>query len=122
MMLRLPDVLRRWPAVAQRFGRLDLHSPTAISGALLRAQLLAGGDPRREPVAVFFAFAETRAAFPGAWRLMSGLLAEAQARTNGLLLEPPGEALEQLCIAVLYRRVTFDDVARQFDEWLTPLR
>jgi hypothetical protein len=63
---------------------------------------------------MFFAFADRRRAFPFAWKLMADFITRAQARVNGLTLEATGEELERLCVDVLYRRVTWEDVQRWF--------
>jgi len=116
------DVLRWRPAIASRYERIDVVNEAAVQRALDRAITLADGDEHAEPAAVFMAFAETRAAFPGAWRLMAALLAERQAMAPGYGLTATAPELAALCSDVLHRRAHAADVAARFDAWLSPIR
>lgn len=113
-------MLRWWPQIAQRYRRLGIANETVIEKALARARELAQEAPFDEPAAVFFAFAETRAAFPGARRLMAALLAQRQAMELGCELNATTEDLAALCLDVLHRRADFEGIRSRFETWLVP--
>jgi hypothetical protein len=114
MILDADQLVTGYPFIAARHRRVPICDAGAVHGCCARAQTLACGDPREEPAAMFFAFADRRRAFPFAWKLMADFITRAQARVNGLTLEATGEELERLCVDVLYRRVTWEDVQRWF--------
>ena len=116
------DVLRWWPAIAARYERLDIVNDAALRRALTRASVLAADDDSLEPAALFVAFAETRAAFPGAWRLMAALLAQRQAMELGYDLTASSHELSKLCSDVLHRRADATLVVERFRLWLVPIR
>lgn len=99
------DALVAWyPFVARRWPRVALCDPMAVRAACSQAAALAGDDPRREPAAIFFAFASVRRAFPFAWKVMAHYVAHLQAQANGLVIDAPREELDALCVDVLYQR------------------
>lgn len=63
---------------------------------------------------MFFAFADKRRAFPFAWKLMAAMVAEVQASANGLSVEAEAAAYDELCVAVLHRRVGWPEVKAWF--------
>jgi hypothetical protein len=116
MILDAQQLVTGYPFIAARHRRVAICDAVAVQACCLRAGELAAGDPIVEPAAMFFVFAERRRAFPFAWKLMVDVVARAQARANGLVLQASREELEQLCLDVLYRRTSWEGVRG----WILP--
>ncbi|RYE78526.1 MAG: hypothetical protein EOO74_05160 [Myxococcales bacterium] len=121
MILDAEQLILGYPFIAARHGRIAVCDALAVHACCSRAHALAGGDPRLEPAAMFFSFADRRRAFPFAWKLMVDFVTRAQARVNHLSLEMPREELEALCVDVLYRRATWEMVRDRIVARLLPL-
>lgn len=116
------EVLDGFPFVARRIGVSDRASPAAVSAAVAYARTLAATE-HDEAAAMFYAFACHPRAFPGAWRVMTRVLAGAQAHKLGLRIDASVSELDDLCVRlVLASRPSFDDVRRWFAARLVAIR
>lgn len=114
MILDAAAVVAWYAALAATYRRVPLCNPPDVRRCCIRAMALAGADRALEPAAIFYAFADKRRAFPFAWKMMAGYLAEAQAAANGYELDADGPDLDSLCTEVLYRRMGWPEVRDWF--------
>jgi hypothetical protein len=110
MILDPSQLVLGYPFIAARHRRVAVCDAVAVHGCCLQAAELAGGDPKLEPAAMFFAFASRRRAFPFAWKLMADFILRAQARVNGFTLLATRAEIEALCIDVLYKKADWESV------------
>ena len=115
MILAPLQIVVGYPFLARRFRRIPLCDASAVEQACERALELAADDRRVEPAAIFFAFAERRAAFPFARRLMAAHLAMTQARVNGMSLRASHQELNVLFLDIAQRRRTWAEVRAWFE-------
>jgi len=99
--------------VVRRFGVAPDVSVPDIQAALDHADELAEVEAD-EPAALFFAFAKTPKAFPGAWRLMARLISTHHAQKLGRALHADAAAVDALCTKIAHGEATFADVRKWF--------
>lgn len=110
-MILAPTALIEWyPAVASHYNRVPLCDAAEVHRCCIRATALAAGDPKLEPAAMFFCFADRRRAFPFAWKLMAATVAELQALANGFMLNVSAQEYDLWCVDVLYKRAGWTEI------------
>ncbi len=115
----LNEIRAAYTVVSARFHLSTRVSEPAIRIALAEAEQLSP-DPFDLPAATLFAFARHARAFPGGFRTMTVLLAEAQCSRSGQHFSGTRQELGDWVRRVAVGTASFDDVRAWFGDRLMP--
>jgi len=124
MLPSLASVLETQTFLARRFGLDPRCDPKRITEALHEAAELAQDREIDEPAALLFALTRRPRALGALWLRAPLVLATNQARRLGfhLACDPGDVELENLRLAIIARRATFEDVRTWVAACLRPMR